>query len=281
VLVQGESGVGKELAALAIHHLGERRNAPFVAVNCGAFPEALLDSELFGHAKGAFTGAATNRRGFIEEADGGTLFLDEIGEASPMLQVRLLRFLDNGLFRRVGETLERKSDVRVIAATNRDLREALTDGRFREDLFYRLSVTVIAIPPLRERPEDIIPLIRHFLSVYTKRMGRLSARFHPDALSALTSHPWRGNVRELENTIEHALIVAPSDEIQLLDLGLPVRAPSVSSAQINASPMALDEVERNHVLAVLGGVNGNKKRAAELLGISRTTLLSRLKAWQA
>jgi DNA-binding NtrC family response regulator len=280
VLVQGESGVGKELAALAIHHIGERRNAPFVAVNCGAFPETLLDSELFGHAKGAFTGAAVNRRGFIEEADGGTLFLDEIGEASSMFQVRLLRFLDNGLFRRVGETHERRSDVRIIAATNRDLKTAMTEGRFREDLFYRLTVTVLAIPPLRERPEDIGPLIRHFLTTYAKRMGRPAARFHPDALSALVGHSWPGNVRELENTIEHALIVAPNDEIHLEDLGLPVRSSSSVPIQTHASPVTLDEIERNHVLAVLGGVNGNKKKAAELLGISRTTLLSRLKAWK-
>ena len=258
VLIQGESGVGKELVAMAIHHLGERSSKPFIPINCGAFSETLLDSELFGHSKGAFTGAISNKRGLIEEANGGTLFLDEIGEAPNALQVRLLRFLDNGRFRRVGEVQERESVVRVLAATNKDPKLDIENKKFREDLYYRLSVAVIDIPPLRDRREDIPSLCQRFL--------------HSDS--------WPGNVRELENTIEHALIVARTDEIQISDL--PPRFQKIERKNddlfINGN-QPLEEVVRGYILAVLNKTDGNKKKAAEILKISRTTLISRLKSY--
>jgi len=280
VLIQGESGVGKELVAMAIHHLGERSSKPFIPINCGAFSETLLDSELFGHSKGAFTGAISNKRGLIEEANGGTLFLDEIGEAPNALQVRLLRFLDNGRFRRVGEVQERESVVRVLAATNKDPKLDIENKKFREDLYYRLSVAVIDIPPLRDRREDIPSLCQRFLDIYSKRMERSKARLHPQVHSLFHSDSWPGNVRELENTIEHALIVARTDEIQISDL--PPRFQKIERKNddlfINGN-QPLEEVVRGYILAVLNKTDGNKKKAAEILKISRTTLISRLKSY--
>ena len=280
VLIQGDSGVGKELVALAIHHLSGRSNKPFIPINCGAFPDTLLDSELFGHCKGSFTGAASNKRGLIEEANGGTLFLDEIGESPPALQVRLLRFLDNGHFRRIGEVAERYSDVRVLAATNRDLKEHIQNKTFREDLYYRLSVAVIDIPPLRERKEDIPALIQRFLNIYSKRMEKPVVRLHPQVHELFLKNPWPGNVRELENTIEHALIVAKTDEIQVDDL--PAKFQGVdhnSHDSIFDKNPSLEEVERRYILSVIDKTDGNKKKAAEILKISRTTLISRLKSY--
>jgi len=280
VLIQGESGVGKELVAMAVHHLSERNKKTFVPINCGAFPETLLDSELFGHCKGAFTGATVNKRGLIEEANGGTLFLDEIGEAPPALQVRLLRFLDNGHFRRIGETAERQSDVRVIAATNRDLDENIKNKLFREDLYYRLSVAVITIPPLRDRKDDIPPLCQRFLETYCKRMDRPLCRLHPKVYRLFQNYSWPGNVRELENTIEHALIVAKTDEIQAE--GLPSKIQEMEDEfqclQIAGDP-SLGEVEKRYILSILRKTKGNKKQAASILKISRTTLISRLKSY--
>ncbi len=281
VLVQGESGVGKELVAMAIHHFSERNEKPFIPINCGAFPDTLLDSELFGHCKGSFTGALVNKRGLIEEADGGTLLLDEIGEAPPALQVRLLRFLDNGRFRRVGEVEERTSDVRIIAATNRDLSKDIEDEKFREDLFYRLSVAVISIPPLRERKEDISALSQRFLEMYCKKMERPLVRLHPEVNTIFQNHSWPGNVRELQNTIEHALIIAQGNEIR--QDHLPAKYQKIEyetdNLFINADS-TLEEVERKYILSVLKKTGGNKKRAAEILKISRTTLISRLKAYR-
>jgi len=280
VLIQGESGVGKELVALAVHHLSGRSKEPFIPINCGAFPDTLLDSELFGHSKGAFTGALVNKRGLIEEADGGTLFLDEIGEAPAALQVRLLRFLDNGHFRRVGEVIERYANVRIIAASNRDLAKDIKEGNFREDIFYRLSVAVISIPPLKERKEDISALTQRFLEMYSKRMNRPVARLHPEVYSLFQSYSWPGNVRELENTIEHALIMAKSDEIRIKNL--PPKFYKVEK-KIKDFPIennvALEEVEKSYILSVLKKTGGNKKKAAEILNISRTTLISRIKSW--
>lgn len=280
VLIQGESGVGKEIIAMAIHHLSERKDKPFIPVNCGAFPDTLLDSELFGHCKGAFTGAALNKRGLIEEANGGTLLLDEIGESPQALQVRLLRFLDNGKFRRVGETTERQSDVRVIAATNRDIHEEIKSKRFREDLFYRLSVAMIEIPPLRERKEDIPALCTRFLELYSKRMNRPMPRIHPQTYQRFQDYDWPGNVRELENTIEHALIVTRGDEVLVSDLPQKFQSSSYKSNGLGISAnMPLEEVVRRYILSVLDKTGGNKKRAAEILQISRTTLISRLKTY--
>ena len=280
VLIQGESGVGKELVALAVHHCSSRSDQSFIPVNCGAFPDTLLDSELFGHCKGAFTGAMNNKRGLIEEANHGTLFLDEIGEAPPMLQVRLLRFLDNGRFRRVGETVERSSDVRILAATNRDLAKWIKEDKFREDLFYRLSVAVIEIPPLRERREDIYALSQHFLKIYSKRMEKDVMQLSPQAQRVFQDYPWPGNVRELENTIEHAMIVARGNEITVADLNPKFQKHiSDTNAQVLGSMVPLENIEKEHILAVLSQTGGNKKKAAEILQISRTTLISKLKTW--
>jgi transcriptional regulator with PAS, ATPase and Fis domain len=279
VLVQGESGVGKELVAMAIHRLSGMSQGPFIPVNCGAFPETLLDSELFGHAKGAFTGAVVNKRGLIEEADGGTLLLDEIGEAPPNFQVRLLRFLDNGCFRRVGEVQERKSHVRIIAATNRDLEKDIEDKRFRKDLYYRLTVAVISIPPLRQRKEDIPVLCRHFLQRYAKRMNRTVPRLHPQVVQRFENFDWPGNVRELENTIENILVVSKGDEIGIGDLPPKFGEVKEESAGVDINQdMPLEEMEKRYILSVLKRTGGNRKRAAEILDISRTTLISRLKS---
>ncbi|MBN2028737.1 sigma-54-dependent Fis family transcriptional regulator [bacterium] len=280
VLVQGESGVGKELVAIAIHHLGNRKDGPFVPINCGAFPDTLLDSELFGHCKGAFTGATITKRGLIEEADGGTLLLDEIGEAPPAFQVRLLRFLDNGLFRRIGEVEERKSDVRIIASTNRDLRKDIRNGKFREDLFYRLSVAEIYIPPLRERREDISDLTQRFLDNYSKRMGKPIYHLHPTVYRLFQDYSWPGNVRELENTIEHALIVTKTNEINMDDLPLKFfNMQENGNEMIGEGDLPLAEVEKKYILSVYHKTGGNKKRASEILKLSRTTLISRLKSY--
>jgi len=280
VLIRGESGVGKELVALAIHHLSERADKPFVPVNCGAFPDTLLDSELFGHAKGAFTGASVNKRGLIEEANKGTLFLDEIGEAPAAFQVRLLRFLDNGFFRRVGEVAERRSDARVIAATNRNIEELIEQKLFREDLYFRLSVAVIEIPPLRERREDIPVLCKRFLDNYGEKMDKTGVTIHPAVYSLFNEYPWPGNVRELENTIEHSLIIARQSKITIEDL--PPKflrlANKGSGIDINGD-LELKEVERRYILSILEKTGGNKKKAADILNISRTTLISRLKSY--
>ena len=281
VLIQGESGVGKELVAIALHQLSSRNHAPFVPVNCGSFPDTLLDSELFGHCQGAFTGATANKRGLIEEANGGTLLLDEIGEAPTAMQVRLLRFLDNGQFRRVGETTERESDVRVIAATNRDLMEEIKKGSFREDLYYRLSVAVIHIPPLRERKEDIAALTKRFLDTYKKRMKKSHVKIRPEVYRIFQNYDWPGNVRELENTIEHAMVVTGGNEVGIQDLPDALQLMNKASVgpNINRHP-SLEEVEKNYILSILEETQGNKKRAAEILNISRTTLISRLKSYE-
>ena len=280
ILIQGESGVGKELVAMAIHYLGGRREGPFVPVNCGAFPDTLLDSELFGHCKGAFTGATMTKRGLIEEANGGTLLLDEIGEAPPAFQVRLLRFLDNGLFRRIGEVVERKSDVRVIAATNRDLRKDIQNGKFREDLFYRLSVAEMTIPPLRERKEDISALSQRFLINYSKRIGKPISQLHPKVYRLFQDYSWPGNVRELENTIEHALIISKTNEININDLPPKFLNIEEDKAQVvtDGDP-PLAEVEKNYILSIYQKTGKNKKRASKILKLSRTTLISRLKSY--
>ena len=270
VLIQGESGTGKELVARAIHAHGPRAGRPFVALNCGAITETLLESELFGHVRGAFTGAIADRKGVFEQAHGGTVFLDEIGDMPPAMQVKLLRVLQDGEVRPVGGNRAIHTDARVVAATNVDLDRAVAEQRFRQDLYYRLSVIVIRIPPLRERREDIPLMIEQFVRNASARTGR-HVVISPEAVVALTSYRWPGNVRELENTIER-LVVFSRGRIELADLPDAVlAAPSLEERLFQDLP-TLDELERRYLVHVLEAVGGNRSRAAEALGIDRRTL---------
>jgi two-component system, NtrC family, response regulator HydG len=272
VLIAGESGVGKERMARWIHHASPRRDGPFVAVNCGAFTDTLLESELFGHVRGAFTGATADREGLFESAHRGTLFLDEIGEVSPAMQVRLLRVLQEREVRRVGETRTRRVDVRLIAATNRDLARAVRDGRFRADLYYRLRVVELLIPPLRERPDELAPLVRTLLPIIAARLGRPAAACSPAAWAALLAYAWPGNIRELEHALERACVVARDAVIDRDDL------PESLLVAGTAPPIhSIAERERRHVETVLASVGGNRRRAAAVLGISPSTLKRRLR----
>jgi DNA-binding NtrC family response regulator len=268
VLIRGASGTGKELVARALHANSPRRARPMVTINCAALQETLLESELFGHEKGSFTGATQAKPGLVEVAEGGTLFIDEIAEMHPGLQAKLLRVLEDGHFRRVGSTQERHADVRVIAATNKDLVAEQKAGRFREDLFYRLNVVTIFLPSLKERPEDLPELIEHFLA--TRQVGSLRRHLAPDALKALCGYQWPGNIRELANVLERAQILAEGDTITLDDL--PDTVVVAVPATPSSDPSHLDEVERRHVLEVLRQQHGNKVHAARALGISRRAL---------
>ena len=272
VLVMGETGTGKELVARAIHKNGARAQRPFVPVNCGALPEGLLESELFGHLRGAFTGAVADKRGLFEEARGGTLFLDEIGEMSKALQVRLLRALETGEVRPVGSARVMSVDTRVIAATHRDLERAAREGSFREDLFYRLHVFVIRVPPLRERREDIPLLAAHFLAGFAAR-GRGAASLTPAAVAALATHNWPGNVRELENTLERLVAEARGGTLDVPDLppAFRERRAALEEPLFTGLP-SLEELEKRYLRHVLAEVRGNRSRAAEVLGIDRRTL---------
>jgi DNA-binding NtrC family response regulator len=270
VLVRGPSGTGKELVARALHTNSPRRNHPLVTINCAALQETLLESELFGHEKGAFTGALAAKPGLVEVAEGGTLFIDEISEMAPGLQAKLLRVLEDGHYRRVGGTQEMHADVRVIAATNRDLAAEIAKGQFREDLYYRLNVVPTHLPPLRERPEDIPDLVEHFLT--TRQVGPMRSRVHPEALKALVVYSWPGNVRELANVLERAQILAENHVIMPEDLPETVLAASPASAVESGDPRHLSEVERRHVQAILKEEKGNKVHAARILGISRRSL---------
>jgi two-component system NtrC family response regulator len=278
VLILGESGTGKELIARAIHGSSPRAHGPFVAVNCAAIPETLLESELFGHVKGAFTGAIRDRVGKFEAAEGGTVFLDEIGEMRPDLQVKILRVLEERMLERVGDNKLIRVDVRVLAATNKDLSKAIQAGEFREDLYYRLNVVPLQIPPLRERSEDIRPLAQHFL----KRLGaspRLTIA--PEAFRALESYDWPGNVRELENALERAMIFHRGDVISLADLPETIRAPKAKEAaalpvSLPEAGLSLEEVEKELILRALQKHDWNQSRAARYLGITRHTLLYRI-----
>jgi DNA-binding NtrC family response regulator len=269
VLVCGPSGTGKELVARAVHYNSPRRDRPLVTVNCAALQETLLESELFGHEKGAFTGAVQAKRGLFEVAEGGTLFIDEVAEMAPGLQAKLLRVLEDGHFRRVGSTTEFHADVRVLAATNKNLAEEQEAGRFRQDLFYRLNVLSITLPALRERRGDIPELVEHFLT--TRSIGPSRRRVAPDALEALCRYDWPGNVRELANLLERAQILAEESLITLDDLPDTV-VPAASTPGDAGDPRHLREVERRHVRAVLEEEGGNKVRAAKALGISRRAL---------
>ena len=298
VLIQGESGTGKELLANLIHYNSGREDRPYVKINCGAIPETLLESELFGHEKGAFTDARSQRQGRFEEADGGTLFLDEIGEMSMQAQVRLLRVLQDGEFTRVGGKSVIKSDVRVIAASNVDLEQAVEAGTFRKDLYYRLSVFPISLPPLRERVEDIHLLVVHFLDGYKEKTGRFVSGISKEAMRALVNYTWPGNVRELENAIERAVIIASGRQIELEDLPQAIsKSAFEASAQARQEraraagegrsigieielPASMDEVEKQVIEATLDYADGDKSRASRLLNIGRKTLYRKLEQYE-
>jgi DNA-binding NtrC family response regulator len=272
VLIQGESGTGKELIARTIHYNSDRAQGPFVAVDCGALPETLLESELFGHERGAFTGATGLKRGLFEVARGGTCFLDEIGDVSPVVQSRLLRVLQEHEIKRVGGTESIKVDVRVIAATNKNLEGLVKAHKFREDLFYRLSVVTITLPPLRERGDDIPLLAEFFLRKSCRDAGKRVERIAPEALALLAAHPWPGNVRELEHAIERAVILTQNPTLLPQDLPPELQAPAGGRAAADAPVLPLREMERRHLLFALERAQGNRKRAAEWLGITRRTL---------
>ncbi|MDQ3804092.1 MAG: sigma-54 dependent transcriptional regulator [Acidobacteriota bacterium] len=285
VLIQGESGTGKELIARAIHHNSPRADRPFVAINCGALPETLLESELFGHTKGAFTGATSARPGLFRSAEGGTVFLDEVGEISPAMQVRILRAVQEHEVTPVGSSAPVQFDARLICATNRDLEKEVTEGRFREDLFYRLNVIELHLPPLRERREDIPLLARHFITRTAREQQQNEKAVEPDALTALLNYHWPGNVRELQNAIERAFTLS-GDAIDLDSLPPRVReAASKTSPESIRDPdglrPTLAEIERRHILETLAAVNQDKARAANILGIDLSTLYRKLKRYDA
>ena len=282
MLILGESGTGKELVARAVHHLSPRAKAPLVAVQCAAIPETLLESELFGHVKGAFTGALSDKPGLFETAEGGTLFLDEIGELPPSLQVKLLRALQERVVKPVGSVHEREIDVRVIAASNRDLEDEVAKGRFRQDLFYRLNVVPVRIPPLRDRRADIPLLVEHFLRRFAAELGRPAPTVTPAALAALCAHDWPGNVRELENVIERAVTLESRDRIDLDSLvGLKPAGPGADALLEFPRPgfdldQALGSMERGIIEKALAHAGGVRKEAARLLGVTLRSLRYRL-----
>ena len=295
VLITGESGTGKELIAKAIHESSPRRDSQFVPVNCSNIPSELLESELFGHTKGAFTGAVGAKKGLFEVADGGSIFLDEIGDLRPEIQVKLLRVIQEREFTPLGETQPTKVDVRIIAATNVDLKEAVKTGVFREDLYYRLSVVPLELPPLRDRREDILPLAKHFIAKYNEENARrISENLAPEVLSLLENYYYPGNVRELENIIERAVVIAPTDEITVECLRPEVRDPNLAQAMVRDSEGAsgtidiarginfYDEVrdfEIDMIRRALDQTAGHQSRAARLLGLNATTLNSKIKSY--
>ena len=280
ILLTGESGTGKDVLARFIHSKSTRANMPMIIVNCGALPETLFESEFFGHERGAFTGATSLRRGLVEAADGSTLFLDEIGDLPLGMQVKFLHFLEQGRFRRVGSTRDQTADVRVIAATNRNLTVAVERKDFRADLFYRLNVVALHVPPLRERREDIPRLIDCFLGVYRERFNRPKLNLTNDAIQRLRDYPWPGNVRELKNYLERAAAISPSDTIEVEQIpGLSPDAEIGEAVTPGPVPRRLEELEREHILHVLQQSAGNRERAAAILGISSRTLYRKLREY--
>lgn len=277
VLIEGESGTGKELVARALHYNSTRSQRAFVAINCSALPETLLESELFGYAKGAFTDAKATKQGLFEAADGGTLFLDEISSMPLSLQAKILRVLQDGEIRALGQTSTRKVDVRIICATNKDLEEAIEENTFREDLFYRLNVISIVLPPLRKRREDIPLLAQQFLKRFAEVNGKKITGFDPTAMSYLMNASWKGNVRELENTIERAVVLSNSESITAQELIPMARKGKSSKLDFGDSLIPLKEVERMYTEKVLDAVGGNIERAARILGVSSRTLYRRNK----
>jgi DNA-binding NtrC family response regulator len=281
VLITGKSGTGKELIAKAIHYNSDRKAMPLVTVNCSAIPESLLESELFGHEKGAFTGAVTSRRGLFETANGGTLFLDEIGDMPLGSQAKLLRVVETGEVRPVGSDDVKKVDVRIIAATHRDLKELIKHDQFREDLFYRLNVISILVPDLRERPEDIPILIDHFVKKYGEQFGKPSIRFSKEAINCLMRYPWPGNVRELENVIERTVALSSVDVIDCRDL--PDHLFQMKSTdmieELASESMPLSEIEKRYIMKILQRTNWHQSKAAQILGIDRKTLYRKIKEY--
>jgi len=289
VLLSGESGSGKDVLARHIHSQSSRRSAPMITVNCGALPESLFESEFFGHERGAFTGASSLRRGLLEAADGSTLFLDEIGDLPLLMQVKLLHFLEQGRFRRVGSTRDQHADVRIIAATNRDLSDDVERQRFRADLFYRLNVVSLHVPALRDRPEDAARLIDHFLEIYRQRFNRPQLNVSAEARKRLQNYSWPGNVRELRNCLERAAAISTGDTIgveQLPFVSLSnnksaiTAGPSGAVSAQAAAPVTLEELEREHILRVLTESDGNRERTAAILGISSRTLYRKLREYE-
>jgi DNA-binding NtrC family response regulator len=285
ILIQGESGTGKELVAGAIHYHGDRRDGPLVSVNCSALAETLLESELFGHVKGAFTGAGRDRVGRFEEATGGTIFLDEIGELSPYIQVKLLRVLQEREIERVGDSKKRKIDIRVIAATHRDLYAKVREGLFREDLYYRLKVFPIRLPTLHERREDIPLLANHFIGLLNKRTGKQIKGLSPSALRALMDYVWPGNVREVENAIEHAFVLCNREQIDVDDLPMEIRRPDDAAAPAKPPSVPLPggrkgkKLSRQKLLDLLEDCEWNKAEVGRRVGLSRTAIWKYMKKW--
>ncbi len=273
LLISGESGTGKEVAARAIHYDSPRASAPFVPVNCGGIPEGLLESELFGHVKGAFTGATETRAGFFQTADGGTIFLDEIGDTSPSMQAKLLRVLEDKKICMVGSSRSREVDVRILAATNKDLPGLVKKGAFREDLFYRLNVLTISLPPLRERGNDVLLLARHFANAISLELGKPPPHFSDGALQVLKDYHWPGNVRELQNVVHRLVVMSESDTIDVTDMPSLMRFSVPLAAGLDRT---LAQVESEYIQNVLASMGGNKTRAAEVLGIDRKTLRRKL-----
>jgi two-component system, NtrC family, nitrogen regulation response regulator NtrX len=286
VLIIGENGTGKELVARNIHSLSRRRTAPFVEVNCAAIPEELIESELFGHVRGAFTGAVADRRGKFEAAHGGTIFLDEIGDMSLKTQAKVLRVLQEQVMEPVGGSTRIRVDARVLAATNKDLPAEIRGGRFREDLYFRLNVVPIFVPPLRERTEDVALLADHFMAMLGREYGRRAKTFDPDAVEALRRYPWPGNVRELRNLVERLMIMVPGDRVSSRDLtflehgivGTP-QAPAHHSSLILPLHDARDEFEKEYILRALAAQQGNMSRTAEVLGVERSNLYRKMRAF--
>ncbi|MFA5468827.1 MAG: sigma-54 dependent transcriptional regulator, partial [Sphaerochaetaceae bacterium] len=280
VLITGESGVGKELVADALHHLSGRASGPFVKVSCASFAETLLEDELFGHEKGAFSGAVAPRKGRFELADGGTLFLDEIGDLSQMTQVKLLRVLQERQFERLGGEKTITVDVRLIAATNKDLKQEVQEGRFREDLYYRLNVIHLEVPPLRERREDIPLLMAHFLESFNERNKRKVEGFTTQARSAMLAYDWPGNIRELGNCVESAVVLASQPLIDLDDLPAAIKSASLEERVIIPVGTSLEQAEKALIIATLVAEGGNKSKAAETLGLARKTLYRKIEDYQ-
>jgi transcriptional regulator with PAS, ATPase and Fis domain len=277
VLVTGESGTGKELAAKAIHTQSARRDKPFLAINCSAIPETLLESELFGHVKGSFTGAATDKTGMFEAANQGTLFLDEIGDVCPAIQVKLLRVLQEHEIRRVGESKTRSVDVRLVTATNKDLRKLVAEGTLREDFFYRIHVFEIRMPPLRERKEDIPLLVDHFIEELCRSKERAADGIARDAMQLLLDYHWPGNIRQLRNAIEHACVTVAGDRITYLDLPPELRdSHGAPLPDVQGALSPEEQAEREQIINALKQTGGNRTKAAELLGTSRVTLWKKI-----
>jgi DNA-binding NtrC family response regulator len=286
VLITGESGVGKEVIANVIHNRSRRAEKPMVKLNCAAFPQTMIEGELFGYMKGAFTGATNDFRGMIAEAEGSTLFLDEISEMPADLQTRFLRVLQEREFRPLGSTKTLKADFRVVAATNRPLQQALAENRLRSDLYYRLNTFQIELPPLRERKEDIPPLVSTFVKSFAQRLGKAEPAILPEAFQKLLDYGWPGNVRELQNAIEYAVVLSRQDQITLKELPAEVRLPVAlqkterAAEQTNSPARSLYAMERNAILDALAQCHGNKKKAAELLGIQRPTLYNKMRRYE-